>query len=631
MDSDRTSVHQLFKPERQYCVPLYQRAYVWNLQDQWSRLWSDIQEKAEARLAGLTPTPHFMGAVVLDPQDRKKLIGVEKVHIIDGQQRITTLQFALSALAIVLRAHDLTELLPAVEACLKNSDQRNMRDKAIEPYKVWPTFYDREAYKLSISATTLDDLREGFPGHFTQHASLKKIGVRHPPALAAIWFFAEQMTAWLPTTGKPSVESVEALTEALLEDLVVIAITLDAEDDAQVIFETLNGHGVELTATDLVRNYIFLRAESEGSDAAELYAEHWSRYESDTWKAVERRGRLNRPRIEWFVQTVLQAETRDEVDQGRIYAEYQKYAKKAGASAETQLKMLGAYADFYLALLNADIGKPIGRFGKRFAEWDASTTYVLAVAIAKSEVSQSMQDAMFGVLGSFLVRRAICGLTNKNYNKVFLQVLRNLKTEALTLESLSEALSALSGEAARWPRNEEFERAFRSGPMYPGNLDTPKLRSVLVNLENALRTERTEEPVTAELANLDIDHMLPQQWLEYWPLSDGSSVSSDEMITVKYRLPAHFPMTPKQAVIKFREALIPTFGNLTLLHYGTNRAAKNYAFSTKKNLFIQNSNLHLNRPLMVATSWDETSIQNRSSLLYAAALRIWPGPTSSGS
>ena len=91
MDSERSSVIELFKPERQYCVPFYQRAYVWNQSDQWSRLWSDIQEKAEARLSGLPATPHFMGAVVLDPQDRRKLIGVETIHIIDGQQRFTTI------------------------------------------------------------------------------------------------------------------------------------------------------------------------------------------------------------------------------------------------------------------------------------------------------------------------------------------------------------------------------------------------------------------------------------------------------------------------------------------------------------------------------------------------------------
>ena len=628
MDSDRTSVHQMFKPERQYCVPFYQRAYVWNQQDQWSRLWSDTQEKAEARLAGLPPTPHFMGAIVLDPQERKKLIGVEKVHIIDGQQRMTTLQFALSSLAIVLRAGGHVDLLPAVEACLSNSDEKNMRDKAVEPFKVWPTFYDREAYTRAIVAPHLDHLRNEFPNHFTQQNRLKKIGISHPPALAAIWYFSEKMTEWIPTTGRTASVVVEALAEALLEDLVVIAITLEAEDDAQVIFETLNGHGVELTATDLIRNYVFLRAEAEGADAAELYTSYWRRYESAKWKTVERRGRLNRPRTEWFVQTVLQAEMRDEVDQGRIYAEYQGYAKQMQVTAESQLKTLDAYANFYQALLDADVNSPIGRFGKRFAVWDASTTYVLALAVARSGCTNAEQDQMFDTLGSYLIRRAICGLTNKNYNKVFLQVLKNLKGASLSLESFRRALDGLSGEAARWPRNDEFKAAFTDKPMYPGHLDAPKMRSVLVELENALRTERTEEPVAPALENLDIDHMLPQEWPEHWPLPDGASATATEVREVRYSFAPVAPLPPKYAAIKAREAIIPTMGNLTLLHYGTNRAAKHYAFEKKRELFLQHSNLHLNRQMLTADAWNESTIRQRAESLYLAASHIWPAPPS---
>jgi hypothetical protein len=629
MNSDRTSVHQLFKPERQYCVPFYQRAYVWSKQDQWSRLWSDIQQKAEARLAGLKPTPHFMGAIVLEPQERKKLIGVEKVHIIDGQQRITTLQFALTALAITLRANGCMEYLPAVEACLENSDEKNMRDKAIEPFKVWPTFYDRHAYKSAIVATSLDHLRRDFPDHFTQQDKLKKIGIAHPPALAAIWFFSEQMNQWMKSVDNSINDAAEALAEALLEDLVIIAITLEAEDDAQVIFETLNGHGVELTATDLIRNFVFLCAEAEGADAASLYESLWSKYESESWKSPERRGRLNRPRTEWFVQTVLQAEIRDEVDQGRIYAEYQRYAKTSGLRAEAQLEILAAYADLYQALLDADINCPIGRFGKRFSEWDASTTFVLALAIARSNCSDVEQDAMFAVLGSYLVRRAICGLTNKNYNKVFLQVLKNLKGAALTIESLRSALEGFKGEATRWPRDDEFKRAFVHSPMYPGHLDTPKMRSVLIELENALRTERSEEPFVSISGSLDIDHMLPQNWLEHWPLTDGSVTSLEELIQIQIGNIPPENRTPKQTLIANRENGIPTIGNLTLLHYGTNRAAKNYRFDVKQGHFLNNTNLHLNRQMLIANTWDETSILDRSNALYLAASEIWPSPISS--
>lgn len=609
-------------------MPLYQRAYVWNEQDQWSRLWSDIEEKAEGRLAGLAPTPHFMGAIVLDPQERKKIIGVEKVHIIDGQQRMTTLQFALAALSIMLRGWGHVEYLAAVDACLKNSDVLNMRDRVIEPFKVWPTFIDREPYTKAIVSTSLAQLRKDFRDHFTQAQTLKKIGIKHPAALAAIWYFAGEMARWMPKAGKPGPAAAEALTEAILQDLVVIAITLDEKDDAQVIFETLNGHGVELTATDLIRNYIFLRAETEGADSHALYDSKWRRYEDQKWKMEERRGRLIRPRIEWFIQSALQVERRDEVDQARIYAEYRSYVGKTGTTSEAQLEMLGAYADSYQALLDGDTSKPIGRFGRRFANWDASTTYVLALAIAKSGCTDAEQDEMFSLLGSYLVRRAICDLTNKNYNKAFLQFLKNMKADQLTLARLRAGLETGSGDSTRWPRDDEFHKGFLQTPLYPKSLSVAQMRSILVELENALRTARSEEPVAPALANLDIDHMLPREWPEHWPLPDGTKATASDVLLAALTSPTDSKVSGREAAIHAREALVQTIGNLTLLHYGTNRAAQNHAFEKKRGLFLAHSNLHLNRDMLTASAWDEKAIQQRAESLYKAALGIWPGPTS---
>ena len=87
MKSETITIQNMFQDRRQYCVPFYQRAYVWTLRDQWEQLWDDIREKADARIAKRNATPHFLGAVVLDPQDREGLIGVDLLHIIDGQQR----------------------------------------------------------------------------------------------------------------------------------------------------------------------------------------------------------------------------------------------------------------------------------------------------------------------------------------------------------------------------------------------------------------------------------------------------------------------------------------------------------------------------------------------------------------
>ncbi|MQA31640.1 MAG: DUF262 domain-containing protein [Luteitalea sp.] len=131
-------------------------------------MWDDIREKAEARLANRKATPHFLGAVVLDPQPREGLIGVDVLHIIDGQQRLTTLQFVMASVLLTLRRAGQNEFINIVTACLRNGNPETMRNAAMEVFKVWPTFRDRRSFTLALDAVDLDDLRTRFPAHFTQ-------------------------------------------------------------------------------------------------------------------------------------------------------------------------------------------------------------------------------------------------------------------------------------------------------------------------------------------------------------------------------------------------------------------------------------------------------------------------------
>jgi len=141
MKSETMSVQRLFQDRRQYRVPFFQRPYVWNKEDQWERLWTDISEKADVRIEGDQPPPHFLGATVLEPQQRSGLLGVEASNIIDGQQRLTTLQYFLAALAIILRQEEQTTLLSLVEGCLWNANTDTMQQPELEVFKVWPTFH----------------------------------------------------------------------------------------------------------------------------------------------------------------------------------------------------------------------------------------------------------------------------------------------------------------------------------------------------------------------------------------------------------------------------------------------------------------------------------------------------------
>jgi hypothetical protein len=198
MKSETIAIQQVFQDRRQYRVPFYQRAYVWNKEEQWEPLWNDIREKAETRASGDTPTPHFLGAIVLEPQPRRGLRGVETYHIIDGQQRLTTLQYFLVALAIAIQEESLAPLAPLIDGCVWNPNPETMENADIERFKVWPTFRDREPYQAAMESRTRDELRERFPASFTRSGSLKKIGTDHPLALEAIWFFREKIEEWSP-------------------------------------------------------------------------------------------------------------------------------------------------------------------------------------------------------------------------------------------------------------------------------------------------------------------------------------------------------------------------------------------------------------------------------------------------
>jgi len=629
MKSETVSIQQLFQDRRQYRVPFYQRAYVWNREDQWDRLWSDIQDKAEARLVDGKTVPHFLGAAVLEPQQRRGLLGVESLHIIDGQQRLTTFQYVLAALAITLRDRQLTALLSLVEGCLRNPNPETMEKTEIEMFKLWPTFRDQRDFRLAMDAKSLDELREQFPASFTQGGGLRKIGIDHPPALEAIWFFNERLSAWLDHDGDAGYASrINAVTEAVLRDLHVVSISLGEDDDAQVIFETLNGHGAQLHATDLIRNFIFIRADREGAVAADLYDTLWSPFEGAFWLEEQRRGRLKRPRLEWFIQTSLQAELGEEVDVGRLYVGYRRFAvgRQAIVTAADQLRTLDRYSSHYRQLITGTGNSPIAQFGRRIAPWDASTAHALAMLIAKSDCTANDQKTMFDTIVSYFVRRAVCGLTTKSYNKIFVQQLKQLAAGNLTPAALQASLAKLDGDASRWPSDEEFRKSWLEAAVYPGRLDATQIKATLVELEEAMRSAKTEELFVLGVDSLDVDHILPTSWFEHWPLPDGTQAKPSEVQEAVLASFSDQPVPVRLAAIHRREQCKARMGNLTLLHYGVNRSLQHHAFEKKRKELFAHSNLHLNRQLMVMQEWNEEAIEQRGRASFELAKQLWRGP-----
>lgn len=621
MKSETWTIQQVFQDRKQYKVPFYQRAYVWSLEKQWPLLWADIKEKAEDRLAGTDPAPHFLGAIVVEPQKKTGLKGVDTLHIIDGQQRLTTLQYILAGIRLATRELGISDYDTYLAAVLDNPNQNTMANPEVEVFKVWPTFSDQKPFQGTMTADTLGTLKRRYPAHYTQQGSFRRIGVVHPPALNAVWNFAEWAMDWIKANGGSG--AVEALVMAVLTDLKVVLIQLEDGDDAQVIFETLNGRGAELHATDLIRNHLFMSVDSAKEDAQGLYDGTWQQFEKIVWKMGERRGRITKPRLEWLIFSAIRAETGQEGELSRLYTDYKNFAQ--GKSTTEQLKTLDIYGEHYLQLSEGKGDKPIARFGRRLQPFDTTTTHPLALRISTLEVDDAEKTAMFNDIVSYIVRRAVCGLTPKNYNNWFMSVLRQWIKGDTSRQKLKELLGSSTSKISKWPSDAEFTHAILTFPTYYGNLDAGRCRMLLTELEGWLRTKsRTEEPVLPDLINLDIDHIMPQSWYEHWELPGGEKATFSENAAAQQLELTGGQLSERQQQIRRRAKAIPTLGNLTLLNLSVNRQAQNHAFSVKKPLFIDNTVLRLNGSLMSRTTWGEEAIATRGQQLAEAAVQLYP-------
>ncbi len=361
-------------------------------------------------------------------------------------------------------------------------------------------------------------------------------------------------------------------------------------------------------------------------DPAKLYSEKWKQFEQTIWKIGERRGRITKPRLEWLIFSAIRAETGQEGDLGRLYVDFKGYAQNGNKplSATQQLDMLDLYGKHYLELITGKGDLPIARFGQRLQVYDTTTTHPLALKISTADIAQSEKVVMSNTIVSYIVRRAVCGLTPKNYNNWFMSILRQLSKGTLSSQFLKELMGASNTDASRWPDDAEFTNGFLTGPTYPGRLDPARCRMLLTELEGWMRTQkRTEEPQIPELSNLDVDHIMPQSWYDYWPLRGGAKATEAEASAAHMVELVGGVLSDHQAEIRKRAKNIPTLGNLTLLNLSVNRQAQNKAFPVKKELLIENTNLSLNVKLLTLDCWDEATIVQRGKMLAEAATQLY--------
>ena len=297
----------------------------------------------------------------------------------------------------------------------------------------------------------------------------------------------------------------------------------------------------------------------------------------------------------------------DEVPTTHLFAEFRDLARKRPTiTAKDHLKSIHTYGAIFQKFMSGFTpDSPEGRFFYRLDELDTTTVFPVLLEVFKRAggVPSDEVRAVLTDLESFLVRRMVCGLTTKNYNLLMRSLIQHLQgNNSFSAKAVRDFLLGQDAESTRWPKDDEFEKAWLNRPVYEA-LTRARLRIVLEALELAMYTGKTEK-VTID-SKLTVEHVMPQEWEAHWPL-------------------------PKEAAVdeatRRREQLLHTVGNLTLVTDKLNPAMSNGPWAAKKPALSEHSSLALNRKLIALDTWDEDAVSARSQQLLELAKRIWPRP-----
>lgn len=654
MKAGPIEIGRLLQNRQRFCVPIYQRHYVWSREKQWEPFWNDIRTKAIECLSGRERRfSHFMGAVVLETRGGFSAGRVPAFQVVDGQQRLTTFQIFLAAArdcAISLGFNDSAE---RISDYLLNDKPHLMEDPEVEVFKVWPTQYDRSLF-IDIISTGREALRKKYMQHF--YAKRDKIYDYSsvPNLLSGYGYFFDQIKNAIETDDLDDELTIssfnesrddeiretqindlaskeikfDAIWQALVEEFKVVEIVLEDGDDAQVIFETLNERGQPLLAADLIRNNIFHRADACGEKADNLFSRHWKPFEDRFWSVDEKQGRYKKPRIEFFLANFIAGKISGEVNIGKLFSEYKAYLKPLKGSStsrystvEDEVKELVAYGKIYREMIERTADSNLARFSRKLQPWDVTTVYPLVLRTwTCKELDEEGKSFFLKILLSFIVRRAICGLTSKNYNKLFLALISSLDEKGWKKEVFIKLLLDQKSESGRFPRDEEFKLKWLNSKSYK-DLQAGKCRAVLEEIEKVKRSRFHE---TNQLtSSLTVEHLMPRNWSNSWPLADGTTPTNGQFIDALY-ISKEDDSTIGQIVRRNR--LLESFGNLTLLTQSLNSSISNGPFGAKRSALNEHSLLVLNREITQYDDWDEDSISARGESLFCFAKDLWPIP-----
>ncbi|WP_187845812.1 DUF262 and DUF1524 domain-containing protein [Helicobacter pylori] len=553
MKADATTLLGFFEENQtnQFVIPIYQRLYSWE-KEQCEQLWDDIIEiGGNDKMNG-----HFIGSILYVRDDNTHS---SPLLIIDGQQRLTTITLLLIA--------------------LRNHSSEEVKSKEIESYLINSNKDGDKKFRLILSESDRDTL-----------LSLIDKDRRKPsePSSKIMENF-KLFEEWI----RKNTDKLETIFRGL-EKLMIVWIALEkGKDDPQLIFESMNSKGIELTQTDLIRNYIVMETEVEKQE--DFYNQYWRAMEEDfkqSEKQSKREDLFNK-----FVRHYLTIKTRETPNINKVYESFKDYRQKKGIEIEDLLKDLQKYCGYFCRIVfKKEADKDLNKALSFLVDLEMDVIYPLLLELYSdySDGILSKQDfiPIIALTESYIFRRAVCGLGTNSLNKVFPSFTKHIQKDEY-FKSLKAHFGYLT-EKQRFPNNDEFKKLFITIDFY----NFKRKKYFFERLENF---ERNERVYTHEYT---IEHIMPQTLTEEWKRDLGENFQA---IHDKY---------------------LHTIGNLTLTGY--NQEYSNNSFQEKRDMEkgFKQSPLKLNQSLKDNSEsvFGEKEIEKRANVLADWALEIWTYP-----
>ncbi len=563
MKASETHLLQFLRKSPQFVIPIYQRNYSWTA-TQCRQLWDDLM------LAGRDDdiSAHFIGSIVYVERGLSCVTSPEALLVIDGQQRLTTCTLLIAALAQHFEIKDIGELLDTFSA-------KKLRNY----YLLNPDENGERHFKLILSETDKDTLLAVLQGAPMPAEASARITENYELFQQLILSNQAQL---------------EAICRGIAK-LVLVDVSLDrTRDNPQLIFESMNSTGLELSQADLIRNYILMGLEPQLQ--TELYKTYWRPMERAFGQAAYVL------HFDAFMRHYLTAKTGEIPNMREVYVAFKAFARSVKGDVRTVVADIHQYAIYYCAMaLGAEPDAELEQAFHDVRELKVDVVYPFLLDVYHDYQQQqlSTQEVLHIVrwVESYVFRRAICAIPTNSQNKTFAGLSRTLKKDRY-LESVQAAFLLLPSYR-RFPRDDEFQRDIKVRNLYKFRSRSYWLR----RFENHGRKERVA------IEDYSIEHILPQ--------NQALSKEWQQELGPDWQ--------------RIQQDWLHTLGNLTLTGYNSEYSDRPFAYKRDQvtdkagnSVGFAYSPLRLNQGLGKVGQWDEAAIKARAKRLAADATKVWP-------